>query len=201
LRFGDQRGEEEKAGVRKELVRKAFNSPFHPFVLATTSIGQEGLDFHQYCHRIFHWNLPANPVDLEQREGRIHRYKGHVIRKNIAKAFPLSQVATAHPLCDPWATAFDAARQARHAESDDLVPYWIFETDGGEQVYRHIPILPLSKDCEHLDELRLALAAYRLVLGQPRQEDLLAWICRHVRKDEDREHMLANLRIDLSPPE
>jgi len=28
----------------------------------------EGLDFHHYCHAIVHWNLPSNPVDLEQRE-------------------------------------------------------------------------------------------------------------------------------------
>ncbi len=35
-------------------------------------------------HSIVHWNLPSNPVDLEQREGRIHRYKGHALRKNIA---------------------------------------------------------------------------------------------------------------------
>ena len=66
-------------------MRTAFNSPFWPFVLATTSVGQEGLDFHQYCHAVVHWNLPANPVDLEQREGRVHRYKGHAIRKNIAR--------------------------------------------------------------------------------------------------------------------
>ena len=31
---------------RKKTVRNAFNSPVRPFVLATTSIGQEGLDFH-----------------------------------------------------------------------------------------------------------------------------------------------------------
>ena len=40
---------------------------FRPFVLASTSVGQEGLDFHTYCHRLVHWNLPSNPVDLEQR--------------------------------------------------------------------------------------------------------------------------------------
>ena len=32
-------------------IRAAFNSPFWPFVLATTSIGQEGIDFHWWCHR------------------------------------------------------------------------------------------------------------------------------------------------------
>ncbi|MBE3046911.1 hypothetical protein IMZ48_31155 [Candidatus Bathyarchaeota archaeon] len=70
LRFGDDRGEEEGSETRRDQVRAAFNSPFRPFVLASTSIGQEGLDFHQYCHEIYHWNLPSNPIDLEQREGR-----------------------------------------------------------------------------------------------------------------------------------
>ena len=52
-------------------LRRAFNSPFWPFVLTSTSVGQEGLDFHLYCHAVVHWNLPSNPVDLEQREGRV----------------------------------------------------------------------------------------------------------------------------------
>jgi len=82
MRFGDDRQDEEAlpafagspAGTtRKERVRAAFNSPFWPFVLVSTSVGQEGLDFHHYCHAVTHWNLPSNPVDLEQREGRIHR--------------------------------------------------------------------------------------------------------------------------------
>ena len=55
----------------------AFNSPMRPFVLATTSIGQEGLDFHNYCRVIMHWNLPSNPIDV----GRILRtFK---IKKNV----------------------------------------------------------------------------------------------------------------------
>jgi ERCC4-related helicase len=55
--------------------------------LASTSIGQEGLDFHLYCKKIFHWNLPSNPIDFEQREGRIHRYQGLVIRLNMASKY------------------------------------------------------------------------------------------------------------------
>lgn len=73
--------------VRESQVREAFNSPFKPFILATTSISQEGLDFHQYCRSIVHWNLPGNHVNLEQREGRIHRYKGYVIRKNVVARY------------------------------------------------------------------------------------------------------------------
>lgn len=36
----------DKMVQRVNNVRNAFNSPFRPFVLATTSVGQEGLDFH-----------------------------------------------------------------------------------------------------------------------------------------------------------
>ncbi len=84
MRFSVDQSDEEKKLQRSGAVRSAFNSPFWPFVLTSTSVGQEGLDFHQYCHAVVHWNLPANPVDLEQREGRVHRYKGHAIRKNVA---------------------------------------------------------------------------------------------------------------------
>ena len=60
---------EQSGPSRKTAVREAFNSPFWPFVLSTTSVGQEGLDFHLFCRDIVHWNLPSNPVDLEQRRG------------------------------------------------------------------------------------------------------------------------------------
>lgn len=36
------------------MVRTAFNSPFWPFVLATTSASQEGIDFHRYCRCVVH---------------------------------------------------------------------------------------------------------------------------------------------------
>ena len=84
MRFGADQSDEEKKVQRSSAVRSAFNSPFWPFVLTSTSVGQEGLDFHQYCHAVVHWNLPSNPVDLEQREGRVHPFKGHAIRKNVA---------------------------------------------------------------------------------------------------------------------
>ena len=77
----------QKDANRKDSIRGAFNSPLKPFVLATTSIGQEGLDFHNYCRRIMHWNLPGNPIDLEQREGRINRFKCLAIRQNVAEKY------------------------------------------------------------------------------------------------------------------
>ena len=61
LRFGHLRAENDE-NISEDMVRAAFNSPFRPFLLTSTSIGQEGLDFHPWCHRLVHWNLPGNPV-------------------------------------------------------------------------------------------------------------------------------------------
>lgn len=64
-------------------LQKAFNSPFAPFVFATTSVGQEGLDFHYYADRIVHLAIPANPTAFEQREGRINRRNCLTIRRKV----------------------------------------------------------------------------------------------------------------------
>ena len=122
VRFGDEGSEEGTAQTRADQVRSAFNSPFWPFVLASTSIGQEGLDFHLYCHAVVHWNLPSNPVDLEQREGRVHRYKGHAVRKNLARKFGLRDVGLSE---DPWEPLFEIGRAERGPNQNDLVPYWV----------------------------------------------------------------------------
>lgn len=200
LRYGKTRSETEGGEIRADQIRSAFNSPFRPFVLATTSIGQEGLDFHQYCHEIYHWNLPSNPVDLEQREGRIHRYKGHVIRKNLARDYPISVLVdqiTKNP--DPWETMFNLALKNRREDQSDLVPFWIYESEEGEKVYRYIPLVPLSRDNERLQYLTRSVAAYRMVLGQPRQEDLVNYLIARLEGEPDCESIL-ECQLDLSPP-
>ena len=53
LRFADLKDDSDAVLQRAGVVREAFNSPFRPFILATTSVGQEGLDFHSYCHRVW----------------------------------------------------------------------------------------------------------------------------------------------------
>ncbi len=197
LRFGDIRDDNNQALVRADSVRDAFNSPFRPFVLASTSIGQEGLDFHTWCHAVVHWNLPSNPVDLEQREGRVHRYKGHAVRKNVAERYGLTALSVAHEGGDPWQTLFQIAAQGKSNGLSDLIPYWIFE-DGSARVERRIPLLPYSKEVGKLKRLKQGLALYRMVFGQPRQEDLLFSLSQNGNHESAD---LADWLISLQPPE
>jgi hypothetical protein len=198
LRLGEGRSEGDEEVTRSDQVRAAFNSPFRPFILATTSIGQEGLDFHQYCHSIYHWNLPSNPVDLEQREGRIHRYKGLVIRRNLAKHFGLAFLKENHETKDPWKYLFDKGVERRAPDKDDIIPYWIFETKKGLKIDRHVPCMPLSRDIERLQDLKQTLVMYRMVFGQPRQDDLVEFLKKFM-DEEDMRLAIQNFRIDLSP--
>ena len=198
LRFGDLRDERGESIQRAETVRKAFNSPFRPFILASTSIGQEGLDFHTYCHAVYHWNLPHNPVDLEQREGRVHRYKGHAVRKNVAECYGLRgiQTGSAEGL-DPWKVLFQRAKLDRAPDANDLIPYWIFE-NGNARVQRRVPLLPFSREVAQLRRLVGSLAVYRLAFGQPRQQDLVEYLRR--RREDVGELDLDQFRISLEPP-
>ena len=195
---------DQQANQRLDDVRDSFNSPFWPFVLGTTSIGQEGLDFHWYCHAVVHWNLPPNPVDLEQREGRVHRYHGHAIRKNIAQAVGTTALDRTRDAIsrgervNPWDLAYQLAEDEFEGDGG-LIPHWVF-TDGDARIQRHSPVLPLSKDADRAIALRRSLAVYRMVFGQPRQDDLLEFILREVPEGR-RDSLAEALTVDLSPPE
>ena len=200
LRLGDEKSEGMKQWTRSADVRVAFNSPFRPFILATTSIGQEGLDFHQYCHRVVHWNLPSNPVDLEQREGRVHRYKGHVIRRNISKEYGMAGMEGGEgELDDPWDLLFARAVEDVGSGSAGIRPYWIFEVENGYKIERCIPMLPMSREIGQLEWLKKTLVAYRSVIGQPRQQELVDFLAQHL-SEEEMERFSQSVSIDLSPP-
>jgi hypothetical protein len=196
MRFGTDATEDEKQVRRDTAVGSAFNSPFWPFVLVTTSVGQEGLDFHWYCHSIVHWNLPSNPVDLEQREGRVHRFKGHAVRKNVASVHGMKALHSG--VADIWTEMFRLA-SAEQRGNLGLVPYWLYPLADGAWIERSIPVYPFSRDSARFVALQRSLAAYRMVFGQPRQEELLAYLLN--KFDETTiARTSALLRINLAPP-
>lgn len=177
---------------RKKVIRNAFNSPFRPFVLATTSIGQEGLDFHFYCRKIVHWNLPSNPIDLEQREGRINRFECLAIRQNIAMRYGNIQFSR-----DIWDEMFkEALQKEKAAGTSDLIPFWgLQKRDDMVKIERFVPMYPFSRDGMSYEHLIKILSLYRLTLGQARQEELLEYLFKNFNDPQK----LRDLFINLSP--
>ena len=127
----------------------------------------------------------------------MHRYKGHAVRRNVAHAH--RREALASRTRDPWAILFEAASRSPKARGKhDIVPYWIYE--GGRTTSSDTSrCCPMSREIEQLERLKRSLAVYRMVFGQPRQEDLAAWLEKR-STDEDFVKYRDLLRVDLSPP-
>ena len=191
---GEGKGEDEKAVSRQTNLRAAFNSPFRPFVLVSTSIGQEGLDFHAYCRKVFHWNLPHNPVDLEQREGRVDRYRGLAVRQNVVAKFAAGKRDFQS---DIWVELFEEAERAARADGEQsgLVPNWRNGPEALHRVERIVPLYACSEDETRYRRLTELLSLFRMALGQPNQEALLDRVLRST-------HDFSRLRryfLDLCP--
>jgi superfamily II DNA/RNA helicase len=52
---------------------RSENSASLPRVLVATEAAGEGINL-QFCSQMINYDIPWNPVRLEQRVGRIHRY-------------------------------------------------------------------------------------------------------------------------------
>lgn len=57
----------------KLTAEKRFRQKTGPKVMVCTAAGREGINL-QFSRVLFNFDLPWNPMDLEQRIGRIHRY-------------------------------------------------------------------------------------------------------------------------------
>jgi len=189
--FGTQKMSDESGQERVVNIRESFNSPFRPFVLTSTSIGQEGLDFHWYCGEVVHWNLPDNPIDLEQREGRVNRYQSLVVRRRV--------VQTLAGQLDPkqgWKDLFDSA--AKLEKKTDLIPFWHFP-EGTERIKRIVPLLPLSRETYRYPLMLKILSLYRLAFGQPGQHELLEYLQGLNLSPEDISALKQRMMVNLAP--
>jgi hypothetical protein len=122
------------------------------------------------------------------------------VRKNLAERYGLEAIINwfdkGKRVGDPWKALFDIAEKNRPEGVSDLIPYWIFE-EGSARVERTVPLLPFSKDAVKFKRLKKELSLYRLVFGQPRQEDLLAYLAE---QDEIVGSVGSRNMISLEPP-
>lgn len=161
---------------RSDEIRNAFNSPFWPHVLATTSVGQEGLDFHTWCSRILHWDLCSSPLELEQREGRIQRYAGLAVRRRLSRLLEAELTSAAVGADTGPASLWDRVERLandRYLDSSGLSPWWVLH---GAHVNRFVFDIPQSRDLDRFKLLKEQRLIYRLALGQPNQEDLIEFL-------------------------
>ena len=182
-------------------LQQSFNSPFAPFVFATTSMGQEGLDFHHYADKIMHWRLPANPVDFEQREGRINRYHCLALRKKLIEWY--GDLTEEKDIYKIYQSAFENATQILLQDKDNrvvncgLVPDWVLlnqETKESVSIKRYVPYFCLSRTNEDFHKNLKVLQLYRSVIGQTDPQEVMERLMNNRTVEE-----VAELFVDFSP--
>jgi hypothetical protein len=156
--------------LRTDDLRRAFNSPFWPHVLATTSLGQEGLDFHVWCRQLLHWDLCSSPLDLEQREGRIQRFGGLSVRKALVDTLRAHALKSNGADASPWLRFAKHAAEEFKDDASGRSPWW---SCPGEAIDRLFVVLPQSRQITRFDRLSRERWLYRLALGQPHQQDFI----------------------------
>lgn len=178
----------EDSPLRPDEIRKAFNSPFWPNVLVTTSIGQEGLDLHPWCNSLAHWDLANSPVTLEQREGRITRFGSLSVRRAIAHKLRTQLDLSAET--SPW-HQLAALADSQLSDESGMSPWWVVE---GGDCNRFFLTVPGGEQQEKFEFLSRERALYRLVLGMPDQSDLIRLLDAQGKDPES----LRNACVDLS---
>ncbi|CAM5602188.1 hypothetical protein SMICM304S_07264 [Streptomyces microflavus] len=67
-------GEASNEDEQKDIVSK-FGLKTDPVrILFTGDVASEGVNLHQQCHQLIHYDLPWSLIRIEQRNGRIDRY-------------------------------------------------------------------------------------------------------------------------------
>lgn len=171
--FADAKIENASGGedrLRTDDMRRAFNTPFWPHVLTTTSLGQEGLDFHVWCRQLLHWDLCPSPLDLEQREGRIQRFGGLSVRVALAEPYGDLALNEIGSHFSPWTLLANYADQEFSADTSGRTPWW---SCPGEKIDRVFVVMPQSRQTTKFDQLSRLRWLYRLALGQPHQQDFI----------------------------
>lgn len=147
---------------RLKAVENAFQSPFWPMILATTSVGQEGIDLDAYCSRIMHYSIPPTPMAFEQRDGRVDRRRSLLARRKMALR---GEELALTPDGEFWEKVF-----SEDTGLSGLSPDWVQMNDHSDlKQERIIPFFPYSEEYVLYRRLVECKNIYRSRMGDPNE--------------------------------
>ncbi len=79
-------GSDKRSREERNEVLKRFADPEGPSILLSSEVGSEGIDL-QFCRSLVNYDLPWNPMRVEQRIGRIDRLGQKAERISIVNLF------------------------------------------------------------------------------------------------------------------
>jgi hypothetical protein len=113
------------------------------------------------------------------------------VRKKLAEELGEEALHSAQRHQSPWARLETLATD-RFPAGSGMSPWWQL---GGAAIHRYVFRLPMSRDIERFRILQEQRLIYRLALGQPNSEDLVASLATC---SEETRRLLQSLVLNLS---
>ena len=103
----------------KLAAERRFKKPDGPRALVCTAAGREGINL-QIARVLFNFDLPWNPMDVEQRIGRIHRYG----QQHTAQVYNLvlSDTIEGRIFCCSWTSSRRLLGHSARSTSTEMSP-------------------------------------------------------------------------------
>lgn len=186
---GGQRDDE-----RRDQIRRFWEKPGGSRVLVSSRSGGEGINL-QVCNQLLHFDIPWNPMEMEQRVGRVHRYGSveqvhvHTLVLENSREGRVLQRARAKLASIAMAVGWDQERQEQlFGRTMSLVPWedlavlMVGEDLGPLSQAEEVRLQTLIQ--EGFDQWKLHDASFRKTAVRLRSVD------RGPLDDEDLEHFL-----------
>lgn len=180
-RFTNDNGDNNSHSRKHEQnLQFLFNSPFRPFMMSASATAQEGLDFHNYSHCMAHFSMPKTPVEYQQREGRIDRFRSHLMRKRLFMLYSKAEnMYELYELANKKSNELYGLANAKTVDKKDtrpLFPNWYIGTGDFDaqlnnslqlpKFKRLIYAIPVSQEDTYYRKLELAISSYQAYLGE-----------------------------------
>ncbi len=177
----------------------SFQTPFYPFCFFLSSVAQEGLDFHWYCDRIVHWNVPSSPIALLQREGRINRYRCFSLRKVLNDDLMKKYGDEYKNSVNNMKTLFEFAetKSGDFTGSQGFYPDHLSINNEPLPIRRKCYYYPLSEEYFRWKDLIVNMEFYRSLFGGWERNDRISDdIINYIKEQEAGGN---SIMIDISP--
>ena len=130
---------------------------------------------------------------MEQREGRIQRFGGLGVRREIAKLRGDQMWSEIDPARSPWRQLEEIVSQQDFGSTSDMQPWWQYG-DSKPDTYRFD--LPFTQQNQRFERVQKLQSLYRLALGQTNQEALVDELSSN---DEMTPERISELMVNLRP--
>ena len=177
----------------RQKMAKYFSAPFLPMIMSAGRGAQEGMDFHQYCLKLAHLTIPKGSVSMEQRQGRIDRFRSLLIRRRAAEYAAEYECETRMDILEDLFSTLKYEKNNSDNMNNEIFPNWSIpaKDNSNTALYEIVPFWRFTEEAREYSSCVNQAINYRVGFGATYSEKLN----ERLRKitPEDRDAIMINL--------